>query len=136
MEILYTNKFVEFSRLQAGVMQVKYLSQSPTDHDFDEYLSYLDKIYALGENFFMILDLRLAGSYMATAHRVKLGNWLKINQEKMKKHNKGAAFVSGSIVHQLIMKAVFAIQHYPVEYTIVRTDLEVDRWLASKGIIR
>lgn len=134
MEILYTNRFVEVSRQQAGLMQVKYLSKEPTDQEFDQYLSYLDKIYALGENFYMILDLRLAGSYMNTAHRIKLGNWLKLNQDKMKKYNKGAAFVSGSIVHQLIMKAVFAIQHYPVEYTIVRTEQEVNKWLAARGI--
>lgn len=136
MEILYANKFVEVSRQQAGLMQVKYLSKEPTDQEFDEYLSYLDKIYALGEQFFMILDLRLAGSYMSTTHRIKLGNWLKINQEKMKKYNKGAVFVSGSIVHQLIMKAVFTIQHYPVEYTIVRTDLDVDKWLSARGLKR
>ncbi|SFB77536.1 hypothetical protein SAMN05421780_101422 [Flexibacter flexilis DSM 6793] len=134
MDILFKNAFIEVSRPQKNLVQVRYLEKSPTDADMDEYLVFMDKFYASGETFYMFSDMRLAPAYFSSSVRIKAGSWLKNNRELVRQRNKGAIFLFPNLVNQLMAKAVFAVQPYPVEYNIVRTEQEVNKWLAARGI--
>lgn len=134
MDILFKNGFIEVSRPQKGLIQVRYLEKSPSDAELNDYLNYMNKLYASGESFYMFSDMRLAPAYFSSSVRIKAGNWLKKNKEQVRQYNKGAIFLFPNLVNQLMAKAVFAIQPYPVAYSIVRTEQEVNKWLAARGL--
>lgn len=77
-------------------------------------------------------DARVAANYLPSAHRIKMGNWMKKNKNMMAASCVGAAFVTKSIIHKMLLKAIFAIQSPPVPYNIFSKYEEAEKWLQEQ----
>ncbi len=104
----------------------------PTDKEFDEYLTTLNNLYLQDEKFTFLMKFTGKGGYLKSEHRIKLGNWIKKNKERMSIQCKGAAFVTDSALHKFLLQAIFSVQKPPYEYIVTKEDEKAKEWLKKQ----
>ena len=76
--------------------------------------------------------MREAANYLASAHRIKIGNWMKNNKDIVAKNGLAAAFVTKSLLHKMLMKAIFAIQPMPMPHAVFNDYEAAEAWLQEQ----
>ena len=111
---------------------VTYKSKEPDDKEFDEYITALDKMYTNDEKIIVLQDAQKAANYLASAHRIKLGNYMKNNKEKMANGCIATALLTKSLLHKMLMKAIFAIQPMPMPHAVFNDYEAAEAWLQEQ----
>ena len=110
---------------------IEFNAKDPDEKDFDLYLEGLAYIYS-HKDITILYDARKAATYLPSTHRIRLGNWMKDNCQLMEDHCLSVAFATKSIVHKLLLKAIFAIQPMPVPYEVFSKYEEAESWLKKQ----
>lgn len=127
-----SNDFFLLEEREPCLFVIEFTAKQPTDSDFDLYLEALDYVYSHSKDIFLLQDARLAVNYLSHSHRIKLGNFLIMNKEKMMLNCVGVAYVSQSFMYKALLKAVFAIHSMPVLYSVHDTYEEAQEWLQEQ----
>ena len=80
-------------------------SISPTPVHIDELLAAYDLALS-GEKSVTILDLRQAKMLSAEA-RIKIGNWMKVHQARVKERTYGLCYVVPSLLIEMTLRGIF-----------------------------
>ncbi len=135
----FESPYVKVNVARFPIVDITMLPEVPTSEQMDDYIIYYDKLHSQPNPFVMLMEFPKQMVFMKANERIKFGNWMKNNKEKMKVC-KAAAFVMTNPIHNVLMKGVFLVQTPEYEYTVVNSMEKAEKWLDEKmaeyGIIR
>ena len=114
------------------IIRIGFTGAKSTNENFQAYLDQNKACYRNGGPLVLIFDASKA-SIPSIAHQKMQANWLKENEELMKAHCFGTAYVISKPVIRGILSMIFSFQKQPVPYQIVKTETEALDWV--EGIL-
>ncbi len=106
-------------------------SIQPTSQQVDSYLEYLDKLHLHSDSFVIMSETPKKMIILKAEHRIKIGNWMKENKEKII-NCKAMAFIASSVLYKVILQGIFLIQPPLNEYKVFKSEKEATEWLHQK----
>jgi hypothetical protein len=103
-----------------------------TDAEFQDYLASMENMMVMrrGTNC-TILDATRAGNTPALQRRMQ-ADWLKRNEELLRKHSAGTAFVINSPLVRGLLTAILWMSPMATPHTVVASLDEAERWAAAQ----
>jgi hypothetical protein len=102
-----------------------------SDPEFDVYLATMTGLLTRNSKMVAILDAR-AAIRNPPSQRQKQADWIRANEELLRQHSLGTAFVLTSPLVRGVMNAILWLQPLPTEYTVVGTLEEAERWAEDR----
>jgi hypothetical protein len=112
------------------VVRVAFTGKKSSDENFELYLRQLKDCYRFEKRIAIIFDATNA-SVPAMKHQKKQAQWLKENEELMRKYCAGTAYVIPNAAIRAILKMIFSFQKQPVPYQVVQKVDEAEGWIKS-----
>lgn len=109
------------------VVEVVFNSIEATDENFDQYLSDLLNIHYMFDDFIIIFNAK-SSSHLPLQFRYKQANWMKKNEEIIKKKCLGLGFYIPNIMNNAILNCIFVITRPSVQYLVSVDYIKVQEW--------
>lgn len=106
-------------------------SVDPTEVLFDEYLSYMRSLLQK-EKPFIDIHVLSEGKFLGSQYRIKLGQFVKNEEQLIKKYKKAFIVVNSSIIMATMLKGIHLIQPPPVPNTVVGSLDDAYAWIKEK----
>lgn len=126
-------KYATFEEQDAPLYRIRFSDQDPSHEEFEEYLKELNTLYSKHEKLALFFD----GSkvkYLSSELRIRQGQWLKANFQRMEKQCVGTSYLLPSLMTQFILKGIFLVQKQAAPYKIVASEDEGIAWLQEQLI--
>ena len=127
----FSNDYFSIDATNLPFLYIQFQTKEPTEEEFREHIEQLSIFCLREEPYVMIMEF-LDSGYLKSQYRIRLGNWLKSNQKQLKNTCRGVAYISSSVIHQIILQCVFTVQPPPFEYVVVRTKEKGEEWLKEQ----
>lgn len=121
------SSYAEIDQSKFPKITVTFRGVASTDENFEEYLHALKSLYDSCVDIAIIFDARKA-SLPSIKHQKKQAKWLSQNEELLKKHCKGTAYVMTNRPVRAILKMIFAITPQPVPYKVCSNMDDAEEW--------
>jgi hypothetical protein len=122
------NKYATIDTHRFPIVEVKFTGHKANDYNFSEYLEELKKVYSRHEELAIIFDASKA-VFPGLKYQKMQGDWLKENEQIMKKYCSGTAYVITNNIIRGVLKTIFKFQKQPVPYHICRTTDDAEDWV-------
>lgn len=117
------------------MLVLHYKNEDLSLEDAKSFTAALSGIYQSSDKaYYVIQDSTQAKKYTSSEVRIEVGNWMKRDKELIEAHNQAAVFIMQRAMMKMLVKSVFAIQGYPVDFKIVKTFEGALEYLAEKGM--
>ncbi len=127
-----------FDYSELPIVKVELTGEPATDENFSAYLEEMGSVPTRAERYISILDMTKA-SYLPAKYRILQGKYLEDNKERTAKQAIAAVFVASSLIHKILLKAIFMIKPYASPVFIVSSVEEgmkkVNELLVEEGIL-
>ena len=127
-----------FDYSELHIVKVELTGEPATDENFSAYLKEMGSVPTRAERYISILDMTKA-SYLPAKYRIMQGKYLEDNKERTAKQAIAAVFVASSLIHKILLKAIFMIKPYASPVFIVSSVEEgmkkVNELLVEEGIL-
>ncbi|MDG1278531.1 MAG: STAS/SEC14 domain-containing protein [Algoriphagus sp.] len=110
------------------IIKIGFTGNKSTDQNFQSYLDQTKACYRNGGPLVLIFDASKA-SIPSLTHQKMQANWLKENEDLMKTHCMGTAYIIPNAAIRGILKMIFSFQKQPVPYRVVKTETEALDWV-------
>jgi hypothetical protein len=128
----FSNDFFSINVDNFPFVYIEMKEKTPTEEEFDKYLSVLNDLHIQDNPLAILMEFMGNTGYLKAEYRIKLGNWTTLNKDKMRKHLVGAAFVTNSLLHKVLLQGIFFIQTPPYEYIVVSDIEKAKKWVNEK----
>lgn len=123
-----TNKYAEINTENFPIVEVIFTGHKATDDNFTKYLEELKEVYSRHEKLSIIFDASNA-VFPGLKYQKMQGDWLKENEEVMKKYCSGTAYIIVNTIIRGVLKTIFKFQKQPVPYHICSNIEEAELWI-------
>lgn len=128
-------EMVEILQPEKNLVILRYKNVDPSNKQVEAFGKALDTFYEqIDSPYYLITDLRQHPSFVSAEARIATGNLLKRLKPNILKWNVEASFLTKGIGHQMMMKAIFVIQGYPIPYKVFKSVNEIVDWLEEKNV--
>ncbi len=124
--------YASFSSYTPNVVYIKFSATEPSEKEFDEYLNNMQEILNAKKRTVLVFD-STETKYLSSDLRIKQGNWIKKNQDELRKHIIGGAFIIPSMVMRVVFNCILAIQKLPYPHTVVSNKEDALKWAMEKA---
>ncbi|MGB6037823.1 MAG: STAS/SEC14 domain-containing protein [Cryomorphaceae bacterium] len=125
------SSYAEIDQSKFPEVTVTFTGVASTDENFEEYLHRLKSLYDSSVDIAIIFDARKA-SLPAIKHQKQQAKWLSQNEELLKSHCKGTAYVMTNRPVRAILKMIFAITPQPVPYKVCSNMDDAKDWVSTQ----
>jgi hypothetical protein len=110
------------------IVKIRFTGSKSTDQNFQSYLDQTKACYRHERPLAIIFDASKA-SVPGLSHQKMQANWLKENEDLMKRFCACTAYVIPNVAIRSILKMIFSFQGQPVPYKIFETEDEALTWV-------
>lgn len=125
------NAYASFDLSNPKCIRVVYSAKEPTKQELEEFLAFSTKILLEYKNFVIVSDVSKM-KYLASEHRIKLGNWLKKHDTLIKERCLGTVYVVSSSIGRIILNGVFLVNKPLIPRVIVPSMAEAEDWARKR----
>lgn len=124
--------YATFSSYSQSVIYINYSEAEPSVEEFEEYLDRMKEILDNKQKTVLVFD-STATKYLSSDLRIRQGQWIKQNQEELKKYIMGGAFIIPSMVIRVVFNCILAIQKLPYPHIVVSNKEDALKWAVEKS---
>jgi len=124
--------YATFSSYNTSVIYIKFSEAEPTAQEFEDYLGKMKELTDNKRKTVLVFD-STATKYLSSDLRIRQGQWIKQNQEELKKYIIGGAFIIPSMVIRVVFNCILAIQKLPYPHTVVSNKEDALKWAVEKA---
>lgn len=124
-------KYATLEEQDAPLFRIRFSAKEPSCEEFEEYLQILDGLYAKHDKLALFFDASQV-KYLSSELRIRQGEWLKENFERMESQCAGVAYFLPNLMTRFILKGIFLVQKQAAPYKVVGSEEEGIDWLHEK----
>ncbi len=117
---------IEIVEMKSNVIRVTF-SQEPSREEYNKYLIDLLKLIHLKATISLLFVL--PNSYMSSELRIIQGNWIRDNEELLRKKVRHSVFITPSFLATVVLKGIFLINKPVGNYLITGSTIEAEEFL-------
>ncbi len=126
-----SEQYVRFDRKEFPLIKMTFTGEAPNDDSFMAYLDGLKANYDRRENIVLLFDASNAG-LPTLKYQKQQANWMKENDELIKKYCAGIAYVVPQIVIRGALKMILKFYNNPVPFQVFESLEEGEAWLKDQ----
>ncbi len=110
-----------------SIFVVRFTGEKATDDNFKAYLAGLKDLYTDHTSLAIIFDAQSA-SFPGLKYQRWQGEWLKENEELIRNHCAGTAYVIPNALIRTALKGIFTFQKQPTPYHVTKSKQDALGW--------
>ena len=127
----FENDLIHIEEIENNYFVLTHKPKVPSSEELHDCLDYIKHIHTQREEAILVHDLRLGANYFPSAHRIAIGNWIK-NNNNLLARGAATAFVVKSMMHKILLQAIFMIQPMPMPNSIFSNRGDAEKWLEKQ----